>query len=316
MSLTLHLFLLIISSLVLVKATTLIIKALGKLSSFFGLREFSVAFILMATATSLPELFVGITSALEGAPTLSLGNVLGSNIVNLALVTGVVVLASGGIQARSIIVRRDSLLMAIYALVPVVLLYDKVISRGDGLIMLFFYALYVFKLVSQRSSLRQLGNHVTAKQAVLNMGVFLLGVTVLLGSAAVLVRSAREIAEGFNVSLGLVGVLFISLGTSLPEIVFELKAVKKQSSSLALGDLVGSVVSNATLVLGITALIYPIHVESLQVFLAPIIYLLVVLLVFEIFVRTDKKLVVWEGLFLIMIYIAFLLTELGLGYLG
>ncbi|MBU0708527.1 sodium:calcium antiporter [Patescibacteria group bacterium] len=310
-----HLLLLIISSIVLVKATTVIIIALEKMSRFLKLREFSIAFILMAIATSLPELFVGITSAIEGTPILTLGAVLGSNIVNLTLVTGIAVIASRGIPARSIIFRRDALYMAIYAAIPLILLSDRVLSRGDGVIILIFYGLYLVKLINQRSLFKKRSDHVTSREALYNLTLFIVSVVVLLISADVLVRVAVRIAGDFNIGLGLVGIIFIAIGTSLPELVLEIRAVQKQHASLALGDLVGSVVANSTLVLGIAAIISPIEVDLLDIFLVPLLYLFVILVIFEVFVRTDKKLVIWEGVFLFMMYIAFLLTELALGYL-
>ncbi|MBU1110982.1 sodium:calcium antiporter [Patescibacteria group bacterium] len=309
-----HLLILLISSLALIQATIKIIHALEKISHFFALRDFSIAFILMAVATSLPELFVGITSAVADAPALSLGNVLGSNIVNLTLVIGLVVLVSGGINARSIIVRRDALYMAVFATVPILMLLDGLFSRIDSIIVLVFYFLYLTRLLSQRTAFKERHNHVTAKEALLNFWIFIAGVAVLLLSAEGIVFASKRIALDLGIALSLVGMFFVSLGTSLPEIVFELKAVKRNQSGLALGDLVGSVVANATLVLGVTGLIRPIEVDFLNVFLAPVIYLLVALLIFEVFVRTDKKLVSWEGLLLVLMYIMFLLTEIGLQY--
>lgn len=312
MLIILHLVLLGLFSFLLVQASIRIINSLTTLSRFLALREFSIAFILMALATSLPEIFVGITSALENTPVLSLGNVLGSNIANLTLVTGIVVLSCRRLFARSIIVRRDALYMAVYSSVPLLLLLDSNLSRIDGVILILFYFFYLGKLLQQRSSFKERHNHIARKEASRSLIIFTIAVLVLLASAEGIVYSAEKIAVDLGIPVSLVGLFFVSLGTSLPEIVFELKAVENKHSGLVLGDLVGSVVTNSTLVLGITALIRPIHIQSLDIFLTPIIYLIVVLAAFEIFVRTDKKLVTWEGLFLIITYILFLLTELGL----
>jgi len=315
MLLFLYSLLLAIASLVLIYASSKVVHSLEKLSHFFALREFSVAFILMALATSLPEVFVAISSALEKTPAIALGNALGSNILNLTLVAGIIILASKGIPARSVIVRHDALIMMAFAIAPLLLLSDKVLSRWDGTVLILFYLFYLFTLLRQRSAFKERHNHVTKTEALKSLLGFASGVAFLLGASDVLVRISREMALMLGVPLGLVGILFVALGTSLPEIAFELKASRKGNSGLALGDLVGSVVTNATLVLGITSVITPIKIPSLTIYLSSVLYLITTLISFEIFVRTDKKLVHWEGVFLIFIYVCFLLTEMSLEYL-
>ncbi len=315
MNLVADLILLIGASLLLIRTTREIIFSLDKISRHFALSEFSTAFILMAVATSLPEVFVGVTSALEGASLVSLGNVLGSNILDLTLVAGIVALMSRQVVARSLIVRRDALYMAFYLFFPFFLLLDKTLSRYDGLLLILIYFLYLLHLLNQRSSFARHHNHVSRKQALQALFLFVIATFGLLIAADLLVRAAKNIALDLGMGIGWVGLFFVALGTSLPEIVFELKSIRLNHANLALGDLVGSVVTNSTLVLGITALISPIVIENLWSYLIPFFYLCLIVLLFEIFIRSEKRLVAVEGLILILIYIFFLLTELGFQFL-
>src|SRR4030067_2467784 len=120
---------------VIVQAGAWLVKILSKISGYFQVSYFAVSLMIMAVATSVPELLVGINSALDKKTELSLGVVLGSNIADLALVFGVVLILSGGITLTSIIAKREAWYMCLLAILPLILLYDRVLSRIDGVIL-------------------------------------------------------------------------------------------------------------------------------------------------------------------------------------
>lgn len=310
----LDLLILIFSSLILVKAASILVASLIKIAAHFKLTEFSVAFILMSFATTLPELLVGAASAFEKTPSLSLGNVLGSNIVDLTLVLGIVVLTSGGLWARSVIARQDGLYMAGIALAPVLLLLDKTLSRTDALLLLLLYIFYLQRLISQSHAFHEESNHVGKKEMLKNALSFALGFVLLLISSHAIVVSSKSLALMLKIPISLIGLFLIAVGTSLPELAFSLKAVQKEQGNLVLGDLVGSVVANSTLILAVTALIHPIHIESFSLIFSAVAFLLAILVIFEVAVYTDKKLDVYEGLVLLFTYIMFLFTEFGINF--
>src|SRR3989338_694406 len=141
--LTLILFL--ISCLVLVASGGYLVKLIVKIASYLKLSEFVVAFIIMAFATSIPELFVGINSAIGGNPALSLGNVIGSNIADLTLVIGIAALLGRGIKPKNFRIKKDSLFMFLTALVPVALMiFDQTLSRTDGVILISIFIIYIW----------------------------------------------------------------------------------------------------------------------------------------------------------------------------
>lgn len=308
-----NLLILFASTIVLARSSLFLVRSLVNIAAFFRLTEFSVAFILMALATSLPEIFVGISAALENAPTLVLGNVVGSNIVDLTLVFGVVILVSGGLYSKSVIAKRDSLYMMMFSSAPIMLMFDGMLSRGDAVILMIFYSIYIMRLLDQRKSFHETETHVTSRDALQSFLIFMVGALLLIFSAQVLVYAAKNLADILGFSVGLVGLFIVALGTSLPELAFELQAIKKHEDSLVLGDLIGSVVTNSTLVLAITALFRPIIIPDITVYATPTLFLAVILVLFEVVVRQDKKLGLVEGLLFLFIYVFFLISEVGVG---
>jgi len=282
------------------------------------LGKFAITSSLLALATSFPELFVGITAALEGKPNLALGNIIGSNIANVSLVIGGAALIGGTVAVRGTFLRRDVFYAFLAGCAPMIFLLDKSLSRVDGLILLTFYGLYntlVFverrrgKISGQDEGgfifrvIRRL-NHKGARK---DLGWIFLGVALLLFSADMLVRIASRIALAFNIPLLLIGLFLVAVGTSLPELAFGLEAIRKKQSEMVFGDLLGSVVANATLIIGITALISPIKIRAFDEYLLATIAYVLLFGAFYFFIRTKRRLERWEAAFLLGFYLAFAL---------
>ena len=313
MDLFLNVVVLVIAIIFLARSSVMIVNSLEKIAAYLGLSDFSIAFLLMALATSLPEIFVGISAAIENVPSLVLGNVVGSNIVNLSIVFGIVVIVSGGLHAQGVIARRDSLYMMMFSATPILLLLDNELSRGDGFVLLIFYIIYILRLLGQRKSFQEASDGVTKREAVRSGIAFGISVLILIISAEALVRVSMNISQAVGLSVGLVGLFIVSIGTSLPELAFSIETARKKEDSLLLGDLIGSVVTNSTFVLGITALVRPIVIPNINIYVIPIAFLLTVLIVFEILVRRNKKLTMIHGIAFIFIFVIFMVSELIFG---
>lgn len=311
MSLLINLALLLIASIVLVKAAASLVHAVAAIGGYLKLSEFTVAFILMAIVTSLPEVSVAVSAGLAGQSTLALGNALGSNLVNLTLIIAVPILIAGSLPVRSILARRDAVYMAVIAVVPMVMLLDGDITRLEGLLLLVFYGLYLFRLFQQRTQFAGFTNHVSREVAFRQGLVFLVGTLALLAGAEFLVMAAGNLAELVQIPVSLVGIVLVAVGTSLPELAFGLKAVELRHEGEVLGNILGSVVANSTLVLALTALIQPIVVEDFSLIATTMIFLLGVLVLFLVGVYTDKKLDIKEALVLLLVYFMFLIAEFG-----
>lgn len=311
-SLVFNLLLLIGSSIILVRSATVLVKAITRISAYYKISEFTVSFLVIAMVTSIPEIAVGINAALDGNSVLALGTALGSNLVDLTLVIAIPTLVAGGIRVNSIIARRDTLFMAVFALVPLLMLANNTISRIDAVILLVFYGLYVYRLISQRTHFTGFADHTTHRMFIQSVTTFVVAVLFLFGASRILVYAASNISLVLDIPILLVGLVLVSAGTSLPELAYELKAVSLKHNDQALGNVLGSVVANSTLVLAITALIQPIQIENWDAILSTVVYLIVVLILFTVGVYVDKEIKVREALVLLLIYFIFLLTEFGL----
>ncbi len=314
--LLLYISIFIISCLVLVRSGTWMVRSLTRIAQFLKWKEFIVASVLMAFATSLPELFVGITSALHHKPELSFGNVIGSNIINLTLIVGICVLVARGLKTEGVILQRNAIYTAFLASLPILLMLDNKISRVDGVVLLLALILYFYNLISREETFTKVFSDsfnrewTHLKLFLKDMGMFFLGILLLLLSAEGIVFSASFLAEFVSLPLIIVGALIVALGTNIPEIVFGIKAIIMKHKEMVLGNLMGSVVINSTLVLGITFLIYPLEIPDFSFYAIGIIFTIFSALLFVIFSRTGKEISKKEAFILLFVYVIFVAFQL------
>jgi cation:H+ antiporter len=283
------------------------------MSRYLGLAEYVIAFILMALATSVPELFIGLTSALSKIPTISLGNIIGANILNLTLGIGLVILISRGINIQTQTAKKDAWIIFFLALLPVLLVLDGVLSHLDGVVLLLFFFWYISRLLSQRERFTKALNSLITdvahfKAFMKNLGLFMLGLLLLLSAAWGLVQSASLIAQDLDLSLIFIGLILVALGTTLPEISFGVRSVLLKHEEMTLGNFIGSVAFNSLFVLGLVAIIYPIQIDF-HLVINSAIFLAIALIIFNIFIRTKQRLSYREGIILLVVYGLFLTIE-------
>jgi cation:H+ antiporter len=315
----------IVSSIFLILSTRVTINAFEKLVVKLKVDGLVLAAIMVALSTSLPELFVGIAAALEGTPEISLGNVLGSNVANVSLVIGGASLIAGSVSVVGDFMKREFLAAFLAGMMPLFLLLDGSLSRLDGVILLIAYAFYIRDVViagkhkslaekggRRRGLLTRLkwihGNHVDRWSLKLMLGIA--GVIV---GADLLVRFASGLAGTLGVPAFLIGILVVSVGTSLPELFLETQAIRKKDVALVFGDLLGSTVANSTLIIGVTTLIHPIEISNISKYFVAGVTFIVVFSLFWAFSMTKKKLDRWEALVLLGLYVMFVGLELVIG---
>ena len=136
-----------------------------------------------------------------------------------------------------------------------------------------------------------------------------LSIAAILFSADMIVRVGMNLSDSLNISLLLVGLVFVSLGTTLPEFAVEFQAIRKQDTPLYMGNLLGSIVANGTLIVGITAFIHPIEIQAFSDYLVATLAFLLIFFVFYFFIRTKEMINRFEGFILICIYAVFVLIE-------
>ncbi|NCN58668.1 hypothetical protein COW99_05185 [Candidatus Roizmanbacteria bacterium CG22_combo_CG10-13_8_21_14_all_38_20] len=314
----LYFALLVILSLLLIQITSKLIVYLSRLNNDLKIGGFALAGFLLALATSLPELFVGIASALEGTPAISLGNVIGSNIANLTIVAGLAALFGGTLVIKNGTTKQDLLHTFIAGASPLVLLLDKELTRVDAIILIALYGIYNYTLLTKRqmgyegreSGIALLFRRLQPKRTKQTLRMVFLAVAGIFITSDLIVRLAQAIAGTFHIPVFLIGLFVVALGTSLPELAFEYQAIKKRKGAMFLGNLMGSVVANGTLIIGITALIHPIKIVALSEYLVASIFFVGAFFIFYIMTRTKHRLDRWEGGVLVLLYFLFILLEM------
>ena len=309
--------------LILIYATSLIIRSIKTIAKSSGLGAYGITAFILAISTSLPELVVSIVASIEGNTSLVLGNIIGSNIADLSLVIGGASIIGGSLKITGVILRRDIYLTGAAGFLPLFLIADGNLSRADGVVLLVIYLVMVSTFL--RSHHRTLAIHAMSSSPIKRLFVavtkanghngffkFLAGIVLLLVSSHFIVSLASSIAISTGLSTLFIGLFIVAIGTSLPELAFELKAVSSGQAQMALGDLLGSVVANSTLILAVAAIIRPLtltHAGLLPYGIAITAFTLIYF-TFTLFIKTKKKLEWWEGLILVLGYLLFALVEL------
>jgi cation:H+ antiporter len=308
------------SCLLLIYSGNWLVRSLSQISEILGLKRFTVAFLLMSLATAAPELFVGISSALRGIPELSLGNIIGQNIIHFTVAVFICVLISGGFHVKSKAIRTTALFSAFIALFPLLLILDGNLSRIDGAILIGLFGVYVFRMLKNGKKYdtpfddSQTKNNVPVFKRVslffADFGHFIFGSVLLIIASQGIVKSAIFFAGQLNMPLVMIGVLIVGLGTALPEVYFSAFSAKKEEGELMAGNLLGSTVVSTCLVLGIVSLISPIsNIEFFSYFLSRAT-LFISVIFFIYFMSTGRKISFKESLVLLAIYAIFISLEI------
>lgn len=297
-------------ALVLVVSGSYLVKYLSKIATYLRINEFAISFILVALSTSVPELFVGVTSALEGTPELSLGNVIGANIVNLTIVIGIPVLLARNIKVSTKAAQADVRYMFIISGLPILLMIlGDGLSRIDGAILLAVFGFYIYKLLRQERTYHKVFHErFTHWDVIKDMSLFLVSLGGLFLGASYVVKYASALAIDLELPAIMIGLLLLALSTSLPELTFNIRSVMQRHPEMALGDTVGSVVANSALVLGVVAIIHPIQ-ASVLLYITSWMFMLLVGFLFFTFVEGKDNLTWREGVAMVLLYSFFILIE-------
>ncbi|MFC0268333.1 calcium/sodium antiporter [Kushneria aurantia] len=273
-----------------------------------GMPPLSVGIVIIGFGTSAPELTVSVLSAAEGNPGLALGNAYGSNIANIALVTGLVALI-GPLAVHRRVIRRELPLLGVATLASLWCLWDGTVSRLDGALLLLLLVLslgYSLLRSGSQSSEEAVQAEEAAGQMSLQRGLVwtLIGLALLVASSRLLVWGAVYIASALGVSDLVIGLTVVAIGTSLPELASSISAVRKNQHDMVLGNMVGSNFFNTLAVVGLAGVVHPISVGS-EVLIRdwPIMAALTLLLF--VFCLSGRRINRPEGGVLLTIFIAY-----------
>ena len=295
--------LLILGLVFLIFGGDLLVRSAVSFAEKFGVSSFIIGVTVVSFGTSIPELMVSIQAAMDQAADIAIGNVLGSNIANIALVLGVSVV----IRPLSITTNTYKLswwVMLISSLLFILFLLDNVITKMEGLLLV--AGLFCFIIFSIKRNIPNEESIISKINIQTGILFFVLGSIGLYFGSELFVESAISIASFFNVPKFVIGITVVALGTSLPELVTSIVALMKGQNNISLGNLIGSNIFNVFAVLGITSLIQELGTSSILLFLDFGVMLAVILVFgYQLFIR--KKISRTAGFILLSGYFSYIL---------
>lgn len=254
---------LVIGFVLLAKGADIFVDGAIGIARKFGISELVIGLTVVAMGTSAPEAAVSIASALKGNADISIGNVAGSNSINILIILGVTAVIAALPVAKSTI-RLDMPVMIGVSILFLLFGLDGKIGRVDGII---FWAIFIIYLVvlfktSEKDEKTEAAEEAPVRREMKMWKALLftaIGLVMIVLGSDFAVDSAREIARFFGVSERVIGLTIVAFGTSLPELFTSVTAAKKGSTDIAIGNIVGSNLFNILFVVGTSAIIVPIH---------------------------------------------------------
>ena len=306
---------LVIGFVCLIKGADFFVDGSGSIAKKLRVPDIIIGLTVVAMGTSMPELVTSIVSSFEGNTEFALGNVVGSNIINVLVILGLSAVILPIAVDPSVFKRDMPVLLLTAIIVPVIALLTKnadggyMVGRVGGIILMVLFIGYI--LLTIKAALDYRKAHTDDEEEEIEERSWLKSILFTVGGAAVIVIGAKLAVSGaetialqFNVSKDIIGLTVIALGTSLPELVTSAVAAKKGNSDIALGNIVGSNIFNVLLVLGTTATINPVPVPFAN--LVDLVVLLGVSIYLAITARTGKKISRFEGITYLVFYAGYL----------
>lgn len=307
--------LLIIGFFFLIKGADLFVDGAASIARKFNIPSMIIGLTIVAMGTSAPEAAVSITSSLSGQNDMSVANVVGSNFFNILVVLGVSSLISK-LPVQKNTIKKDTPFLLIVSGLLLVFGINKYISRIEGLILLIVFVYFLYSTVKMAKSATNLDSSsdneialaesdTTTQTPILKTVILsVIGILGIVIGGDMVVDSATSIATLFGMSANLVGLTIVAIGTSLPEFVTSIVAIKKGETEIAIGNVIGSNIFNILLVLGLATFISPITISTLA--LIDIIFMLCITILLYLFMKKDYSLVKKHGIILVGIYIVYM----------
>lgn len=303
--------LLILGFILLIKGADFFVEGASSVAKLLKIPSIIIGLTIVAFGTSAPELAVSVNAAIKGNNGIALGNVVGSNIFNLLVVIGICAIIHTVNVDKKILNRDHIFNLILTAVLGVLLFIGSDVSGMDGIILLVFFAIFLFYTIRLAFSDRQETKEDEKILSPILSGIYIIGglLAIVYGGDFV-VDSASAIALQFGMSESLIGLTIVAVGTSLPELVTSIVAARKGEPDIALGNVIGSNIFNIAFILGVSATIHPFSVQMSSVY--DIVYLIAVSVLFYVFAYRGKIDRV-KGVILTALYIAYTIYLIILG---
>ena len=304
-SIIIQVVLLLVGFVFLIKGSDFFVDGASSIASILKVPTIIVGLTIVAIGTSAPEAAVSITSSLTGSNAMAVSNVIGSNLFNMLMVIGIAALMSNLLMEKSVLEKDLPFLVGITALWAIFIVIGWDITNIEGIILLLIMVAYIIFLIYDTKKSGG-ANDVEKPKFNLPMSIIfmIIGLAGIVIGGDLVVDSASAIAIAFGMSETLVGLTIVAIGTSLPELVTSITALKKGENQLVIGNVIGSNIFNILFVLGASSAISAIPLDSSM--LIDVVFMLLVTILCFIFGKTQDKYDKREGVILIALFIAYM----------
>ena len=286
----------------LIKGADIFVDGASSIAAKFKVPSLIIGLTVVSFGTSAPEAAISISASLSGSNSISLGNVIGSNLFNLLMVIGITALVIP-LTADDEVLKRDIPTVILSTGGLAIIILDGVIMRYESLVLLASLCFYLYTVI--KKALNAVAEDVERKQYSWLFSTVMVagGLAAVVFGGDVVVDNARVIAADFGMSETLIGLTVVALGTSLPELVTSIVAARKGESGIAVGNAVGSCLFNILFILGITGVITPISVEAELI--ADTGFLTIVTLIVYLFAAKGKRIGRIDGVICVILYVLY-----------
>lgn len=309
---------LIIGFALLIKGADVFVEGASSIAKKFNVPSMIIGLTIVAMGTSAPEAAVSVTSSLAGQNDMSVANVVGSNFFNVLVVLGVSsIIAKLPVQEETI--KKDTPFLILVSILLLVFGINLKLGRIEGLALLGLFTYFLVNTIKSAKKATEDDSLETGETAIAiaietqtsseislpkTILVSLVGIAGIVLGGDMVVNSATSIATSLGMSANLVGLTIVAVGTSLPEFVTSIVAIKKGETEIAIGNVIGSNLFNILLVLGLAAVINPISMSMLA--FIDIIFMVLITLLLYMFMKKRNSLVKSQGIILVALYIAYM----------
>ena len=300
------LFLLIIGFVCLIKGADFFVDGASAIARKFNIPTVIIGLTLVAMGTSLPEASVNIAAGLHGINEMCMANVVGSNFFNI-----LVILGFSGIMTNSLPVDKENYINIKLLIAICILLFacaiDLSITRIEAGIMVIAFIFYIVSNVLKAKNMDNdsVEEKETTKKFIIKLILGIIGIGLIVKGGDLVVLSASDIARSLGLSDNFIGLTIVAVGTSLPELVTSLIAIRKGEKELAVGNVVGSNIFNILFILGISSFINPLTFSMAALY--DVIFMTLITILLFIFVKDKEKIINRkEGIIFVMLYIGYI----------
>lgn len=302
--------LLIVGFLILIKGADFFVDGSSSIATNFKVPKILIGLTIVAFGTSAPEFAVSVKSIISNNYDIVLGNVVGSNIINILLILGLSSLFKP-LLVNNNTVKKEIPILILFTLLFSVLIFDKLFdinvlnsfTRSDGIILTLFFLIFIYYLISLTRNRKN-------EEEIIKMSLpksFLftaLGIGMIVLGSNFVVNSASSIATSIGVSQKLVGLTIVAFGTSLPELVTSIVATRKGECDLAIGNIVGSNIFNIGIVMGVPVAIFG-GIDKINFNYVDVLVMIISVILLFVFSANDKKITRKEGIIFLLVFLAY-----------